>query len=158
MRFFFERVTIALEGEAFAFECLAERFDPAWQRFSVNGLHALCNLRKGQRLGSRHLEGRGNHRVRQCQRTTTAMSACQAAHPTVAPCVGPVVDALPADTELPGDDLGLDLAPKHQQARRSRAYVPMPVIDRQLLQRHFLGFTQVYDTLHPLPRHQKAPG
>ncbi|MGF6305040.1 hypothetical protein OKW42_008393 [Paraburkholderia sp. WC7.3d] len=32
----------------------------------------------------------------------------------------------------------------------------MHVIDRQLLQRHFLGFAQFYDTLHPLPRHHKG--
>ncbi|WP_202904048.1 hypothetical protein, partial [Paraburkholderia sprentiae] len=31
--------------------------------------------------------------------------------------------------------------------------LPMHVIDRQLLQRHFLGFAQFYDTLHPLPGH-----
>ncbi len=27
----------------------------------------------------------------------------------------------------------------------------MHVIDRQLMQRHFLGFAQFYGTLHPLP-------
>lgn len=32
----------------------------------------------------------------------------------------------------------------------------MHVIDRQLLQRHFLGFAQFYDTLHPLPRHHEG--
>ena len=42
-------------------ECLTECFDPAWQRFAVNGLHALRNLRKGQRLGSRYIEGSGDH-------------------------------------------------------------------------------------------------
>jgi len=66
---------------------------------------------------------------------------------------GPVVDALSAHTELFSNHLGLDPAPEHQQTRRSRARVPMFVIDRQLLQRRFLGFAQFYNTLHPLPRH-----
>lgn len=144
---FFERVTF--EREAFALECLTERFDPAWQRFAVNGPHALSNLRKGRRLGSRHLKGRGNHCVRHLRRT----AAHQAAHPAVALCVGPVVDALSAHPELLGNHLGLDPAPEHQQTRHSRARVPMFVIGRQLLQRRFLGFAQFSNTLHPLPRH-----
>ncbi|WP_429450651.1 hypothetical protein [Paraburkholderia sp. 40] len=36
-------------------------------------------------------------------------------------------------------------------------WLPMHVIDRQLLQRHFLGFAQFYDTLHPLPGTTKVP-
>ncbi|MGF6851646.1 hypothetical protein OKW29_000532 [Paraburkholderia sp. CI3] len=32
----------------------------------------------------------------------------------------------------------------------------MHVIDRQLLQRHFLGFAQFCDTLHPLSRHHEG--
>jgi hypothetical protein len=152
---FFERVAIAFEREAFALECLTERFDPAWQRFSVNGLHALSNLRKGQRLGSRHLKGCGDHCVRQRRRPATVMAAHQAAHPAVAPCVGPVVDALSAHTELFDNHLGLDPTPEHQQTRSSRARVPMSVIDRQLLQGRFHGFAQFYNTLHPLPRHHE---
>jgi len=153
---FFQRVAIAFEREAFVLECLSECFDPAWQRFAVNGLHALRNLRMRQRLGSRYIEGSGDHRVRQCPRTTAVMAAHQAAHPAVAPCVGPVIDALSAHTELFGNHLGLDPAPEHQQTSRSRARVPMFVIDRQLLQRRFLGFAQFYNTLHPLPRHHEG--
>jgi hypothetical protein len=32
----------------------------------------------------------------------------------------------------------------------------MPVINRKLLQRYFLGFGQLYHALHPLPRHQEG--
>jgi hypothetical protein len=84
------------------------------------------------------------------------MAACQAAHPAVAPRMGPVIHRLTAHTELHSDGLGFDLVPKHQQACGSRADVPMLVIDRQLLQCNFLGFTELYDTLHPLPRHHEA--
>lgn len=150
---FFKRVAIALEGEAFTLEGLTERFDLAGHRFSKDDLHALRNLGKGQRLDSRHLEGRSDHRVTQCRRTATVMAAHQAAHPAIAPCVRPVIDRLPAHTELQRDDLRLDPAPEHQQARCSRARVPMFVIDRQLLQRCFLGLAQFDNTLHPLPRH-----
>ncbi|WP_429553390.1 hypothetical protein [Paraburkholderia sp. MM5477-R1] len=34
--------------------------------------------------------------------------------------------------------------------------LPMQVIDRQLLQRHFLGVAQFHDTLHPLSRHHEG--
>jgi hypothetical protein len=153
---FFQRIAIAFEREAFALECLTERFDPAWQRFSVNDLHALSDLRKAQRLGSRHLKGRGDHGVGQRWRTATVMATHQTAHTTVAPCVGPVVDALSAHTELFGNHLGLDPAPEHQQPRSSRARIPVFVIDRQLPQCHFLGFAQFYNTLHPLPRHHEG--
>jgi hypothetical protein len=153
---FFQRIAIAFEREAFALECLTERFDPAWQRFSVNDLHALSDLRKAQRLGSRHLKGRGDHGVGQRWRTATVMATHQTAHTTVAPCVGPVVDALSAHTELFGNHLRLDPAPEHQRTLRSRAPIPMFVIDRQLLQRHLLGLAQFYDTLHPLPRSQEG--
>jgi hypothetical protein len=54
--------------------------------------------------------------------------------------------------------LSLDPAPEHQQGRRPRARVTMPVTDRQLLQRYLLGPAQFYDTPHPLPRRQEGAG
>ena len=68
---------------------------------------------------------------------------------------GPVVDALSGHTKLFGNHLGADPAPEHQQARGSRARVPMFVIDRQLLQRQLLGLAQFYNALHQLPRHHE---
>jgi hypothetical protein len=71
----------------------------------------------------------------------------------------PVVDRLVTDAKLPGDDLRFNLATEQQQARCPRTRVPVPMIDRQLLQRYLLGFAQFNDTprpLHPLPRHHEA--
>jgi hypothetical protein len=69
--------------------------------------------------------------------------------------VSPVVDRLVTDAKLLSDDLRLDLATKLQQTCRSRARIPVLVIDRKLLQCDFFGFAQFYNTLHPLPRHPK---
>jgi hypothetical protein len=146
---FFERVAIA-------FEHLTEGFDPAWQWFSVNGLHALSNLRKGQRTDLRRLKGRGGHCVGQRRRTATAVATHQPTHTADAPCVRLVANTLCAHTKLLGNHLGLDPAPDQQPSRCSRASVTMTVIDRKLLQRYFLEFVQLYNTLHPLPRHQEG--
>jgi hypothetical protein len=126
------RVAIAFEGEAFALECLTKRFDTAWQWFCVNGLNALCNLCKGQWV-ARATSSAVAIIASDPRRTITAVTPCQAAHPAVAPRMGPVIDRLTAHTELLSDGVRLNLAPKHQRAHRSRAYVPMLVIDRQLL-------------------------
>ena len=72
----------------------------------------------------------------------------------------PVVDALSAHTKLPGNDLGLDPAPEHQQARRprARARVTIPVIDRKLLQRYFpASFSSTTHFIRD-PGIKKAPG
>jgi hypothetical protein len=66
--------------------------------------------------------------------------------------------ALSAQTKLLGNDLRFDSAPEHQQARRSRVRVTMPVIDQLLLQRHFLDLAQFYDKLHPYPSVKNVPG
>jgi hypothetical protein len=55
--------------------------------------------------------------------------------------------------------LGLGPAPKHQQACRSRTYVPAAsVIGQRQLQRHFLGFTQFSTHFIRYPDITKAPG
>lgn len=127
----------------------------ARKRHSMNFFNTLRNSPERHRFGRCSLDGGGEHGLGQRKGTTTVMAAHQAAHPAVAPDVGPVVDALSGHTKLFGNHLGADPAPEHQQARGSRARVPMFVIDRQLLQRQLLGLAQFYNALHQLPRHHE---
>jgi hypothetical protein len=150
---FFQCVAVALEREAFALESLPGRFDAAAPR--QNPLHALRNLAKGQRFDTCYFQRRGDHRVRKGSWPASVMPAHEGAYAAVAPCASPVVDRLVTDAKLLSDDLRLDLAPKLQQARCTRACIPAPVICCNVI-----ASTSLRSTTHFIryPSFKRLPG